>query len=97
MAQASKTSVKKKALDNRAFTIQVAAWPTLQEARKDQLSLNKHGIDAYTERIFIDKKNTYWWRVRVGKFSDKSQLNKVKKQIEDLRGSSVWIDHIDKN
>ncbi len=91
------TSVKKKTADNRAYTIQVSAWPSLEEARKDQLSLTKYGIDAYTQRIFIDKKNAYWWRVRVGNFSHKDQANKVKKQIEGLRGSSVWIDRIDEN
>jgi hypothetical protein len=91
------TSAKKKTAENRAYTIQVSAWPSLEEARKDQLSLTKSGIDAYTQRIFIDKKNAYWWRVRVGNFSHKDQVNKVKKQIEDLRGSSVWIDRIDEN
>ena len=91
------TSAKKKTADNRAYTIQVSAWPSLEEARKDQLSLTKYGIDAYTQRIFIEKKNSYWWRVRVGNFSHIDQVNKVKKQIEDLRGSSVWIDRIDEN
>jgi cell division septation protein DedD len=91
------TSVKKKTTDNRGYTIQVSAWPSLEEARKDQLSLTKYGIDAYTQRTFIEEKNAYWWRVRVGNFSHKDQANKVKKQIEDLRGSSVWIDRIDEN
>ena len=95
--QLAETSVKKKAVDNRPYTIQVAAWPSLEEARKDQLSLTKYGIDAYTQRIFIEKKNAYWWRVRVGNFSHKDQAIKVKNQIEDLRGNSVWIDRIDKN
>ena len=91
------TPAKKKTAGNRAYTIQVSAWPSLEEARKDQLSLTKYGIDAYTQRIFIEKKNSYWWRVRVGNFSHIDQVNKVKKQIEDLRGSSVWIDRIDEN
>ena len=91
------TSVKKRAVDNRPYTIQVAAGPSLEEARKDQLSLTKYGIDAYTQRVFIEKRNAYWWRVRVGNFSDINQANKVKKQIEDLRGTSVWIDRIDEN
>jgi cell division septation protein DedD len=93
----AETSVQKKAPDNRPYTIQVSAWPSLEEARKDQLSLTKYGIDAYTKRVFIEKKNTYWWRVRVGNFPDINQANKIKKQIEDLRGNSVWIDRIDEN
>jgi len=93
----AKTSVKKKVVDNRPYTIQVAAWTSLEEARKDQLSLTKYGIDAYTQRVFIKNKNAYWWRVRVGNFSNFNQANKVKKQIEGLRGNSVWIDRIDAN
>ena len=93
----AEASAQKKAVDNRPYTIQVSAWPSLEEARKDQLSLTKYGIDAYTQRVFIEGKNAYWWRVRVGNFSHIDQVNKVKKQIEDLRGSSVWIDRIDEN
>jgi cell division septation protein DedD len=88
---------KKHTVDNRPYTIQVAAWPSLEEARIDQLSLTKYGIDAYTQRVFIEKKNAYWWRVRVGNFSDIDLANKVKKQIEKLRGSTVWLDRIDEN
>jgi len=93
----TETSVQKKTAYNLPYTIQVSAWPSLEEARKDQLSLIKYGIDAYTQRVFIEKRNAYWWRVRVGNFSDINQANKVKKQIEDLRGSSVWIDRINEN
>ncbi|MBC8311737.1 MAG: SPOR domain-containing protein [Candidatus Marinimicrobia bacterium] len=91
------TPAKKQTVDNRPYTIQVAAWPSLEEARIDQLSLTKHGIDAYTQKVFIEKKNAYWWRVRVGNFSDIDLANKVKKQIEKLRGSTVWLDRIDEN
>jgi cell division septation protein DedD len=93
----AETSVKKKVVDNRPYTIQVSAWPSLEEARKDQLSLTKYGIDAYTQRVFIEKKNSYWWRVRVGNFSDINQVKNVKKQIKKLRGNSIWIDRIDEN
>jgi len=93
----TKKPAKNNISDNRPYTIQVAAWPSLEEAKKDQISLTKYGIDAYTQRIFIDKEKAYWWRVRVGSFSNKDQLNLVKKQIEDLRGSPVWIDRIDED
>jgi cell division septation protein DedD len=95
--QLVQTPVKKKTPDNRSYTIQVAAWPSLEEARIDQLSLIKYGIDAYTQRVFIEKKNAYWWRVRVGNFSNIKHANKVKEQIEALRGSSVWVDRISDN
>ncbi len=85
----------KTVVDNRPYTIQVAAWPTMEEARKDQLSLKKYGFDAYTQRVFVKKKNAYWWRVRVGNFPTKDIALKVKNQLEKLRNQSVWIDRID--
>ena len=66
----------------------------LEAAKKDQLSLSKHGIDAYTQRVYIDKKNAYWWRVRVGNFPSLDQATKVKNQIQKIRGNSIWIDKI---
>jgi cell division septation protein DedD len=93
----AETSVKKKGVDNRPYTIQVSAWPSLEEARKDQLSLTKYGIDAYTQRFFLDQKNAYWWRVRVGNFSDIHQANRIKEQIENLHGRSGWIDRINEH
>ena len=93
----AETPVKKKTVENRPYTLQVAAWPSLEEARKDQLSLIKYGIDAYTQRVFIEKENAYWWRVRVGNFSNINQANKIKNQIEELRGSRVWVDRINGN
>ena len=96
-ALSAKIPVKEKTVENRPYTIQVAAWKSLEEAKKDQLSLTKYGIDAYTQRAFIKNKNEYWWRVRVGNFSDFNQASKVKKQIESLREGSVWIDRIVEN
>ena len=54
-----------------SYTIQVASWPTYEQARKDQLNLNDLGYDAYLEQFFIKSKNQTWWRVRVGHFTDK--------------------------
>ena len=87
-------STKKNYVKKGPYTIQVSAWPSLELAKKDQLLLTKRGIDAYTERVFLDKKNAYWWRVRVGNFSKLNQALIVKKQIEKIRGSSAWIDKI---
>jgi len=76
------------------LTIQVAAWPSLEEARKDQLELVDLGFDAYTQRIYITKKDAVWWRVRVGSFKDESTANAVKNKLTKLRGNDIWIDNV---
>ena len=76
------------------YTIQVASWPTLEQARNDQISLREQGYDAYTEQYYIKTKDQLWWRVRVGNFSDKSIAIKVKNKLSTERGSDLWIDFI---
>ena len=55
----------------KKYTIQVASWPTLEQARLDQIDLRENGYDAYTEQYYIKSKDQLWWRVRVGNFSNK--------------------------
>jgi septal ring-binding cell division protein DamX len=76
------------------YTLQIAAWPSLEEARKDQLELQKLGFDAYTQRTFVKSKDAIWWRVRIGNFSNLEKANQVKIQIENLRGKQVWVDKL---
>ncbi len=76
------------------LTIQVAAWPSLEEARKDQLELIDLGFDAYTQRIYIAKKDAVWWRVRVGSFDDESIAKSVRNKLVKIRGNDIWIDNV---
>ena len=88
-----KAPVKKQAKDAN-YTIQVAAWPSLELARKDQLRLIEEGFDAYTQRFFRKEKDAIWYRVRIGNFSDKMKAQKMQKQIESIIGSKTWLDVI---
>ena len=65
------------------YTIQVASWPTLEQARNDQISLREKGYDAYTEQYYIKSKDQLWWRVRVGNFSDKEIAIKIKNKLSN--------------
>ena len=76
------------------YTLQIAAWPSLEDARKDQVELQKLGFDAYTQRTFVKSKDAIWWRVRIGNFSNLERANQVKMQIENLRGKQVWVDKL---
>ena len=85
-----------KKLDNseKKYTIQVASWPTLEQARNDQISLRESGYDAYTEQYYIKSKDQLWWRVRVGNFTDKNKATKVRNKLAKERGNDLWIDFI---
>jgi len=82
---------KSKAVHSK-FSIQISAWPSLEEARKHQLELIDEGFDAYTQRFYFKKKDEVWYRVRVGDFSSMNKTLKIKKQIESSTGISTWID-----
>tara|TARA_Y100001960_G_C14547869_1_gene764213 strand:- start:244 stop:891 length:648 start_codon:yes stop_codon:yes gene_type:complete len=81
--------------NNKKFTIQVASWPTLEQARKDQIYLRENGYDAYTEQFYIKSKDQLWWRVRVGNFSNKKIAVDVKNKLSKIKGNDLWIDFIE--
>ena len=79
---------------NIRYSIQVAAWPSLEQARIDQLKLLEEGIDAYIQRNYRKEKNEVWYRVRIGNFSDKIKAQKMQEQIESITGVKSWLDVI---
>ena len=89
-------SQSRKKFENVDYTIQIAAWPSLEQARKDQLRLIEEGFDAYIERYYRKEKDAVWYRVRLGKFSDKNKALNVQKQIEIILGIKSWLDVISK-
>ena len=90
-SKSSKTSRKSENVD---YTIQIAAWPSLEQARKDQLRLIEEGFDAYIERHYRKKKDAIWYRVRIGKFSNKNKALEIQKQVESILGIKSWLDVI---
>ncbi len=93
----ARQSKGRKKSENVDYTIQIAAWPSLEQARKDQLRLIEEGFDAYIERHYRKEKDAVWYRVRLGKFSDKNKALNVQKQIETILGIKSWLDVISKN
>jgi cell division protein FtsN len=80
--------------ENVHYTIQVAAWPSLEQARIDQLELIEEGVDAYIQRNYRKEKDEVWYRVRIGNFSDKIKAQKMQEQIESITGVLSWLDVI---
>ena len=79
---------------NAHYTIQVAAWPSLEQARIDQLKLIEEGVDAYIQRNYRKEKDEVWYRVRIGNFSNKIKAQEMQEQIESITGEKSWLDVI---
>ena len=94
--QQSKTSKKqnKKSTNsnNVHYTIQVAAWPSLEHARLDQLKLIEEGMDAYIQRHYRNEDDQIWYRVRIGNFKNKEDASIIQKQIESITHAKTWLD-----
>ena len=91
----NKTSRKQnkiKSNKNIHYTIQVVAWPSLEQARSDQLKLIEEGIDAYIQRHYKVNNDEIWYRVRVGNFTNKNKAIEIQKQLEKLTGNKSWLD-----
>ena len=74
------------------YTIQVAAWPSLEHARLDQLKLIEEGMDAYIQRHYRNEDDQVWYRVRIGNFKSKENASIVQKQIESITHAETWLD-----
>jgi len=79
-------------IDNLHYTIQVAAWPSLEHARLDQLKLIEEGMDAYIQRHYRNEDDQVWYRVRIGNFKSKENASIVQKQIESITHAKTWLD-----
>ena len=92
-----KESNKRKKKSNVNFTIQVSSWPSLEQARSNQLQLIEEGIDAYIERHYRTDKDEVWYRVRVGNISNKDTALEIQKQLDKISGKKSWLDIIHTN
>jgi septal ring-binding cell division protein DamX len=87
-----KQNKKSTNIDNVHYTIQVAAWPSLEHARLDQLKLIEEGMDAYIQRHYRNEDDQVWYRVRIGNFKSKEKASIVQKQIESITHTETWLD-----
>ena len=90
--QSKKHSNKSAKNNNLHYTIQVAAWPSLEHARLDQLKLIEEGMDAYIQRHYRNEDDQVWYRVRIGNFKSKEKASIVQKQIESITHTETWLD-----
>ena len=77
----SSNSVEPVSLDSQGnFTVQVSAFQTQEEADAYRASLGRKGYQPYVVAAEIPGKGM-WYRVRVGRFEDKSAANEAKAKL----------------
>ena len=88
------TPKTKETITKNSYTIQVASWPSIEQASKHQSELSALGYDAYIQEFYMKNKNQKWWRVRVGHFTDKAKAEEIKTKLSKKTGTKLWIDFI---
>lgn len=83
------TSVKKAAPMNLDYTVQVASYPTLNDAEMMSTTLVKKGFPAFPIKVSI--KGQDWYRVSVGSFKTKKEAMDYQ---DDLKKQGVVKDAV---
>lgn len=77
----SSSSIDAVSVDSQGnFTVQVSAFQTQEEADAYRASLGRKGYQPYVVAAEIPGKGM-WYRVRVGRFEDKSSANEAKAKL----------------
>jgi cell division protein FtsN len=92
----SKTSTKKKVLASatRPYTVQVTSLSSELEAIKTTNRLTEKGYSAYYIEALI--KGKAWYRVRCGKFKNRSDADRLKNSLAKKEGLSGFVTIIKK-
>ncbi|MFQ6674162.1 MAG: SPOR domain-containing protein [Fidelibacterota bacterium] len=75
-------------------TIQMASWPSLEEAEAQMDELRSLGFDAYVQKAYFKTTGEAWYRVRVGSFDSHDAASQAARDIETATGLHAWIDHV---
>lgn len=61
------------------YYLQVASYPTLEKAEAEANRLKKLGHNAFIMKAWIDKFNSYWYRVKIGYFKSVNEVKTFQK------------------
>ena len=75
-------------------TIQVASWPTLEEAEKQMIELQNIGFDAYVQKAYFEETDEVWYRVRIGAFNSVAEAQEAVTVLKTVTGYAAWVDHV---
>jgi cell division protein FtsN len=63
------------------FILQAGSFKQYEQADKLKASLALLGVEADIQKVTVD--NDTWHRVRIGPFTDRNELNTVRKRLQD--------------
>ena len=66
--------------DGKNYSVQISSWKQQSIAKREANKLKSRGFDAYVIKVFIQKLNGTWHRVRIGPYStlEEAQKNQSK-------------------
>jgi cell division protein FtsN len=68
-------------VEGEQFILQAGSFRQYEQADKLKASLALLGVEAEIQKVTVD--NDTWHRVRIGPYTDRNQLNVVRKRLED--------------
>lgn len=77
----------------RSYAIQIGSFNSEDKALDEVARLKKKGYEGY---FYTQKKNNkVWYRVRIGKYSDKEVAKNIKEKLEREEGFKTYLSIID--
>lgn len=73
------------------FTVQISAWRSSMNAKREVERFQRAGYGAYVQRADIPSKGGVWYRVRVGQFNTRAEAERQARELEAQLDSGFWI------
>lgn len=74
---------------NIRYTIQLASYPEKRLAEEEVKNMKKQGYAAFV--VAFDQGTTTWYRVRLGRFSNRADAEKLLNEVRSKEGGSPFI------
>ncbi|MEE9166030.1 MAG: SPOR domain-containing protein, partial [Candidatus Neomarinimicrobiota bacterium] len=76
------------------LTIQVSSWPTFEQAGRQADEMVNLGFDAYVQEAYFEETDEFWYRVRIGTFTNYDAARNAASEISSVINMATWVDHV---
>lgn len=91
IAEPKPSSLAVETTEEGLFTVQISAWRSSLNARREAERFQRAGYSAYVQRANIPSKGGAWYRVRVGQFGTRAEAERQARELEAQLDSGFWI------
>lgn len=93
IAESKPSSLAVEVTEDGQFTVQISAWRSSINAKREVERFQRAGYNAFVERADIPSKGGLWYRVRVGQFSTRAEAERQARELEVQLDTGYWITH----